>query len=102
MPGMMIERRIGTQAPVLTLPCHPRIQAAEKQINAACERVVESRHDAVNLAHPQSRYFAVGRIGRDQVADYAARKGMSLAEAERWLGPNLAYEPEPEAKAAAR
>jgi 5-methyltetrahydrofolate--homocysteine methyltransferase len=46
------------------------------------------------LAHPQARYFAVGRIGRDQVEDYAARKGTSLSEAERWLRPNLAYEPE--------
>jgi len=46
------------------------------------------------LAHPQARYFAVGKIGRDQVADYAARKGWTLAEAERWLAPNLGYEPD--------
>ncbi len=46
------------------------------------------------FAHPQSRYFNVGKIERDQVADYAARKGMSLAEAERWLGPNLNYDPD--------
>jgi len=46
------------------------------------------------FAHPQSRYFAVGKIGRDQVEDYARRKGMSVAEAERWLAPNLAYEPD--------
>ena len=46
------------------------------------------------FAHPDSRYFAVGKIGRDQVEDYARRKGMALAEAERWLSPNLAYEPE--------
>jgi 5-methyltetrahydrofolate--homocysteine methyltransferase len=45
------------------------------------------------FAHPESRYFAVGKIDRDQVADYAGRKGMSLGEAERWLGPNLNYEP---------
>jgi 5-methyltetrahydrofolate--homocysteine methyltransferase len=48
------------------------------------------------FGHPQSRYFAVGKIGRDQVADYARRKGMTLAQAERWLSPNLAYEPESE------
>jgi 5-methyltetrahydrofolate--homocysteine methyltransferase len=48
------------------------------------------------FAHPQSRYFALGKIGRDQVADYAARKGMTLPEAERWLSPSLAYEPETE------
>jgi len=45
------------------------------------------------FAHPASRYFAVGRIGRDQVADYAKRKGMPIAEIERWLTANLAYEP---------
>jgi 5-methyltetrahydrofolate--homocysteine methyltransferase len=45
------------------------------------------------FAHPQSRYFAVGKIDRDQVADYHVRKGMSVAEVERWLGPNLNYDP---------
>jgi 5-methyltetrahydrofolate--homocysteine methyltransferase len=45
------------------------------------------------FGHPQARYFSVGRVGRDQVADYAERKGISLAEAERWLRQNLAYEP---------
>jgi 5-methyltetrahydrofolate--homocysteine methyltransferase len=45
------------------------------------------------LAHPESRYFAVDRITRDQVEDYARRKGMSVAEIERWLAPNLGYEP---------
>ncbi len=44
------------------------------------------------FSHPQSSYFAVGKINRDQVADYARRKGMSLAEAERWLSPNLGYD----------
>jgi 5-methyltetrahydrofolate--homocysteine methyltransferase len=45
------------------------------------------------LAHPDSRYFTVGRINRDQVADYAERRGVPLSEAERWLRPNLAYDP---------
>jgi 5-methyltetrahydrofolate--homocysteine methyltransferase len=44
------------------------------------------------FGHPQSRYFMVGKIGRDQVEDYARRKGMTAAEAERWLRPNLAYD----------
>jgi 5-methyltetrahydrofolate--homocysteine methyltransferase len=44
------------------------------------------------FAHPDSRYFTVGRLGRDQVAEYAARRGLDLAEVERWLRPNLAYE----------
>jgi len=48
----------------------------------------------IYLAHPKARYFSVGRIGRDQAEDYAARKGIALAEVERWLRPNLAYEPE--------
>ncbi len=46
------------------------------------------------FAHPESRYFSLGKIGRDQVADYHQRKGMSQAEVERWLGQNLNYEPE--------
>ncbi|MFW6078980.1 MAG: vitamin B12 dependent-methionine synthase activation domain-containing protein, partial [Gemmatimonadota bacterium] len=45
------------------------------------------------FAHPGSQYFGLGRIGRDQVADYARRSGIDLAEAERRLAPNLAYEP---------
>jgi 5-methyltetrahydrofolate--homocysteine methyltransferase len=45
------------------------------------------------FAHPESRYFAVGKIGRDQVESYAERKGISKAEAERWLAPSLAYDP---------
>jgi 5-methyltetrahydrofolate--homocysteine methyltransferase len=44
------------------------------------------------LAHPASRYFSLGKIGRDQAEDYARRKGMSVAEVERWLGPNLNYD----------
>ena len=49
------------------------------------------------FAHPEAQYFGLGRIGKDQVTDYADRKGMSMAEAERWLQPNLGYEPEEEA-----
>jgi 5-methyltetrahydrofolate--homocysteine methyltransferase len=46
------------------------------------------------FAHPQARYFNVGMIGRDQASDYAARKKLPLAEVERWLAPNLGYDPE--------
>ncbi|RAU98375.1 methionine synthase [Mycobacterium colombiense] len=46
------------------------------------------------FSHPQSQYFVVGRMAQDQVADYAKRKGWTLAEAERWLAPNLGYNPE--------
>ena len=45
------------------------------------------------FAHPQARYFGIGRLGRDQVASYAQRKGMKVAEMERWLAANLGYEP---------
>ena len=45
------------------------------------------------FAHPEARYFTVGRIGHDQVEDYAGRKAMALGEVERWLAPNLAYDP---------
>jgi len=44
------------------------------------------------FAHPESRYFSLGKIDRDQVSDYAARKGWSVEEVERWLGQNLTYD----------
>jgi 5-methyltetrahydrofolate--homocysteine methyltransferase len=44
------------------------------------------------LHHPDARYFLLGKVGRDQVEDYAARKGMTVEEVERWLSPNLGYE----------
>jgi 5-methyltetrahydrofolate--homocysteine methyltransferase len=46
------------------------------------------------FAHPDARYFGLGKIEKDQVADYALRKGWTLEEAERWLSPNLAYDPD--------
>ena len=45
------------------------------------------------FSHPESRYFGVGKIERDQVADYARRKGFTLGEAEKWLAPILNYDP---------
>jgi len=50
------------------------------------------------FSHPQSEYFGVGRIDRDQVSEYAVRKGMEMREAERWLAPILAYDPTQPAK----
>ncbi|HMS17658.1 MAG TPA: vitamin B12 dependent-methionine synthase activation domain-containing protein, partial [Planctomycetota bacterium] len=44
------------------------------------------------FAHPEARYFSVGRLGRDQVGDYASRMGISVAETERWLSPSLGYD----------
>jgi 5-methyltetrahydrofolate--homocysteine methyltransferase len=53
------------------------------------------------FGHPQSKYFAVGKLGRDQVLDYHLRKGMTLQEVERWLGPYLNYEPSQQTAGAA-
>ena len=46
------------------------------------------------LGHPKARYFNVGRIAKDQVEEYARRKGRSVTDVERWLAPNLSYEPD--------
>jgi 5-methyltetrahydrofolate--homocysteine methyltransferase len=45
------------------------------------------------FAHPEAQYFSLGKISKDQVTDYSERKGMSVTEVERWLGPNLGYDP---------
>jgi len=46
------------------------------------------------FSHPKSQYFVVGRVSKEQVADYAKRKGVDLQQAERWLASNLDYDPE--------
>jgi 5-methyltetrahydrofolate--homocysteine methyltransferase len=46
------------------------------------------------FAHPEAKYFGVGKVDRDQVLDYHQRKGLSLEEVERWLGPYLNYVPD--------
>jgi 5-methyltetrahydrofolate--homocysteine methyltransferase len=48
------------------------------------------------FSHPEARYFTVGKLARDQVLDYQARKGLPLDEIERWLSPVLGYEPSPQ------
>ena len=72
--------------------------AAEKNagitLTESCAMMPASSVSGWYFSHPQAKYFVVGRIGRDQVEDYAARKGMTVAEIERWLAPNLDYEPE--------
>jgi 5-methyltetrahydrofolate--homocysteine methyltransferase len=55
----------------------------------------------IYLGHPESRYFAVGRVARDQVEDYARRKGESVDTVARWLAPNLGYDPKAPGAAAA-
>ncbi|ADV67584.1 methionine synthase [Deinococcus maricopensis] len=59
----------------------------------SCAMLPAASVSGLYFAHPQSAYFAVGRIGEDQVRDYARRKGWTQAEAERWLAPILAYTP---------
>jgi 5-methyltetrahydrofolate--homocysteine methyltransferase len=59
----------------------------------SCAMMPPASVSGIYFAHPEARYFTVGRIGRDQVEDYARRKGLDVAEAERWLGPNLGYDP---------
>jgi 5-methyltetrahydrofolate--homocysteine methyltransferase len=67
--------------------------AAGMTLTESCAMLPAASVSGWYLAHPEARYFGLGRIGRDQVEDYARRKGMTVAEAERWLAPNLAYEP---------
>jgi len=63
------------------------------ELTESCAMWPAAAVSGLYFAHPEAAYFGVGRIGRDQAADYAARKGVSLAEAETWLAPNLAYTP---------
>jgi 5-methyltetrahydrofolate--homocysteine methyltransferase len=60
-------------------------------LTETCAMLPPASVSGVYLHHPQARYFAVGRVGRDQVEDYAARKGVGVADAEQWLRPQLAY-----------
>jgi 5-methyltetrahydrofolate--homocysteine methyltransferase len=62
-------------------------------LTESCAMLPAASVSGIYLGHPKARYFSVGRVARDQVEDYALRKGMPLPEVERWLRPNLAYEP---------
>ena len=64
------------------------------ELTESCAMNPGSSVSGLYFSHPESKYFAVGKIGKDQVEDYAARKGMTAEEVERWLGSNLAYDPE--------
>jgi len=68
-------------------------QATGVQLTESFAMMPAASVSGLYFAHPEARYFAVDRISRDQVQAYARRKGMDLAEAERWLGPNLGYDP---------
>ena len=63
-------------------------------LTETCAMTPAAAVSGIFIGHPSARYFSIGRVGRDQLSDYAARKDMALQEAERWLAPNLAYDPE--------
>ena len=62
-------------------------------LTESCAMLPASAVSGFYLSHSESAYFAVGKVGRDQVEDYARRKAMPLPECERWLAPYLGYEP---------
>jgi 5-methyltetrahydrofolate--homocysteine methyltransferase len=63
-------------------------------LTESCAMTPAASVSGLYFAHPEARYFTVGKLGRDQVEDYARRTGLETAEAERWLLPNLAYDPD--------
>jgi len=63
-------------------------------LTESCAMVPGASVSGLYFGHPRARYFTVGRIDRDQAGDYASRKGMGLDEVERWLAPNLGYDPD--------
>jgi 5-methyltetrahydrofolate--homocysteine methyltransferase len=63
------------------------------KLTESCAMWPASSVSGLYFSHPQSKYFAVGKLGRDQLLDYQRRKGLELAVVEKWLGPNLNYEP---------
>jgi 5-methyltetrahydrofolate--homocysteine methyltransferase len=63
------------------------------ELTESCAMWPASSVSGLYFAHPESKYFAVGKLGRDQILDYHLRKGMTLQEVERWLGPYLNYDP---------
>ena len=67
---------------------------AQMLLADSCAMLPASSVSGWYFGHPDSQYFVVGRLGKDQVESYAGRKGWTMAEAERWLGPNLGYAPE--------
>ena len=74
---------------LLDAPTHAGLRLTE-----SCAMWPASAVSGMYFAHPDAAYFGIGRIGADQLADYAKRKGMDLHEMERWLSPNLGYTPE--------
>ena len=82
---------------VFTRPQDDHLDAVDDTIDSISDNPGKQRYEkAVSgfyFAHPQSKYFGVGKLDRDQVTDLAQRKGMDPRECERWLGPWLNYDP---------
>lgn len=104
-PDLIAERYRGIR-PALGYPACPdhtekdtlwRLLAVEPQIGIQLTEskamVPTAAVSGLYFSHPDARYFTIGKLGKDQLQDYAERKGLALSEIERWLGPNLAYEP---------
>ena len=62
------------------------------KLTESCAMYPASAVSGFYFAHPESKYFGLGKIGKDQIVDYAKRKNASVIETERWLAPNLNYE----------
>jgi 5-methyltetrahydrofolate--homocysteine methyltransferase len=75
-------------------------KATGLKLTESCAMWPAAAVSGLYFSHPESRYFGIGKIGRDQVQDYTARKGWTIDEAERWLGPILNYDPKRIADAA--
>ena len=63
------------------------------RLTESCAMTPASSVSGLYFGHPEARYFAVGAIGKDQMEDYAGRKGVARVEMEKWLQPNLGYDP---------
>jgi 5-methyltetrahydrofolate--homocysteine methyltransferase len=104
-PEQLIEERFRGIRPAFGYPACPDHSEKRKlfdllgaedagiSLTESCAMVPGASVSGLYLGHPDVRYFSVGRVGADQVEDYAVRKGLPLEEVERWLRPNLAYEP---------
>jgi 5-methyltetrahydrofolate--homocysteine methyltransferase len=109
-PAQLIEERFRGIRPAFGYPACPDHSEKRKlfdllgaedagiTLTESCAMLPAASVSGLYLGHPDVRYFSVGRVGADQVEDYAVRKGLPLEEVERWLRPNLAYEPGREAE----
>ena len=89
----IVDLRPGTYTLTFTLPGFNTVARTGIELTESFAMWPGSSVSGLYFAHPESRYFTLGKIGRDQVVDYGRRKAMSVDEVERWLGSNLNYDP---------